>query len=314
MAYPSKEALRQACEDSLYGSSGEHVAPSTIEKDLWAMRNESELGYYAPIEYSKLHRGYLYSDPDYSINDLSLNEEDMKAIHIAAQTLFQFRNIPVFQQYEHAIEKIIDRLRISPNQEESQSVIQFESSPENKGNQWLSPIFEAIKERKSINISYEKFDTPQAKTYMLHPYLLKEYRNRWYLIAFNPEREIIQTFGLERIKSLKQTKDSFERLKKFDPDVFFKHSIGITQIEETPVKVQISVSAVQGKYLQSQPLHPSQRIISTSENEMLLEYYVLETYELVSYILGLGPSAIVIQPESLKNQVRNALEQTLAQY
>ena len=55
--FPSKEDLRQECEDVLYGSDGINISTSTIEKDMWAMRNESELGYYAPIEYHKTHKG-----------------------------------------------------------------------------------------------------------------------------------------------------------------------------------------------------------------------------------------------------------------
>ena len=54
--YPSKEDLRNACEDELYGIGSERIFDSTIEKDLWAMRNESLLGYNAPIKYSKLEK------------------------------------------------------------------------------------------------------------------------------------------------------------------------------------------------------------------------------------------------------------------
>ena len=67
--FPTKEDLRQACEDALYGSDGEHISISTVEKDLWAMRNEADLGYYAPIEYHRDERGYHYTEEGYSIND-----------------------------------------------------------------------------------------------------------------------------------------------------------------------------------------------------------------------------------------------------
>ena len=59
--FPSKETLRLACEEALYGSDGERISISTIEKDLWAMRNETDLGYYAPIEYHRDERGYHYT-------------------------------------------------------------------------------------------------------------------------------------------------------------------------------------------------------------------------------------------------------------
>ena len=96
--YPTKEDLRQACEEGLYGSEGEHISISTIDKDLWAMRNENELGYHAPIVYNAEHRGYEYEDPDYSISGLNLQEQDLQALRFATLTLLQFRDMPVFQQ------------------------------------------------------------------------------------------------------------------------------------------------------------------------------------------------------------------------
>jgi predicted DNA-binding transcriptional regulator YafY len=92
--YPSKENLRTSCEEALYGSDGEHISISTIEKDIWSMRNEAELGYYAPISYHRDHKGYFYEEEGYSINEIQLNEDDLDAIRFAANTLIQFRDVP----------------------------------------------------------------------------------------------------------------------------------------------------------------------------------------------------------------------------
>ena len=94
--FPTKEDLRQACEDALYGSDGEHISISTVEKDLWAMRNEADLGFYAPIEYHRDERGYHYTEEGYSINDVQLNDDDLDAIRFATNTLIQFRDLPIF--------------------------------------------------------------------------------------------------------------------------------------------------------------------------------------------------------------------------
>ena len=106
--FPTKEELRQACEDALYGSDGEHISISTVEKDLWAMRNEADLGFYAPIEYHRDERGYHYTEEGYSINDVQLNDDDLDAIRFATNTLIQFRDLPIFQQFDQALGKIAD--------------------------------------------------------------------------------------------------------------------------------------------------------------------------------------------------------------
>src|SRR5690606_28961 len=108
--FPTKEILRRACEDGLYGStSGEHISDSTIEKDLFAMRMEHD----APILYSKSEKGYFYSDENFTMDEIPLNEDDVEAIKFAANILFQFKGVEMFKKFEFAIDKILDRVNIS---------------------------------------------------------------------------------------------------------------------------------------------------------------------------------------------------------
>ena len=145
--FPTKEELRQACEEALYGSDGEHISISTVEKDLWAMRNEADLGYYAPIEYHRDERGYHYTEEGYSINDVQLNDDDLDAIRFATNTLIQFRDLPIFQQFDQALGKIADRLAVSPNLDTDgmDKFIQFESTPHASGSEHLAPLLQAIR-------------------------------------------------------------------------------------------------------------------------------------------------------------------------
>ncbi|MFT4679446.1 MAG: putative DNA-binding transcriptional regulator YafY, partial [Flavobacteriales bacterium] len=253
--FPSKDDLREACEEALYGSLGEHISASTIEKDLWAMRNESELGYYAPIAYSKSERGYFYEDPEYSINELSLNDEDLMAIKFAAKTLDQFRDIPIFKQYENAIDKIVNRIAISPLSEEGElAYVQFETAPSSAEQGILQRLCSAVGDQHEVSFCYQKFNRTQPGTYNLAPYLLKEYRNRWYLIGCNTEKNTMQTYGLDRMSQLEVSSKKFTVQEKFNSDTFFKHSIGITQLSAEPQKVILDLSPVQAAYIKSQPI------------------------------------------------------------
>ena len=313
--FPSKDDLREACEEALYGSLGEHISASTIEKDLWAMRNESELGYYAPIAYSKAERGYYYEDDDYSINELSLNDEDLMAIKFAAKTLDQFRDIPIFRQYENAIDKIVNRIAISPLSEEGDlAFVQFETAPSSAEQGILQRLCSAVGDQHEVSFCYHKFNLNQPSSYNLAPYLLKEYRNRWYLIGFNNEKNTMQTFGLDRMSKLEVSSKRFVIQEKFNPDTFFKHSIGITQLSAEPQKVVLDLSPMQAAYLKSQPIHPSQVVISENKQRTRIELFVLETYELKSFILGLGSQAKVVEPPSLARQVQEELKASLNGY
>lgn len=306
--YPSKQDLREACEEALYGSFGEHISSSTIEKDLWAMRNESELGYYAPIEYSKAHHGYYYEKEGYSIQNISLNDTEFNAIKLAAHTLNQFREIEIFAEYNSAIDKIMNRLAVNPdNSEKERITIQFESAPGTAGQQFLNLLISAIDGKQSATFQYQKFGEDSNKSYVVHPYLLKEYRNRWYLIAFEPSRGEFLTFGLDRMSEV-VCGEKFEFDSTFDPDQFFKYSIGITQRDSIPQKVVLKTTVKQGQYLESQPLHHSQRV-SYSNDHCEIELEVLLTYELIHYILSCGKEVEVLAPKKLRQIVINEVRQ-----
>jgi predicted DNA-binding transcriptional regulator YafY len=314
--YPTREDLRQACEEALFGAGGEAISLSTIDKDIWAMKNEGELGYYAPIMHSRQHGGYYYEQEEYSINELSLGDEDLQAIRFATATLEQFREVPIFKQYESAIEKIINRVNISPNPDDESldKFIQFEKSTVSKGNEHLGPLLEAIKTRKTIRIDYRKFTDDTLKEYELNPYLLKEYHNRWYLVALESKSKGIRTFGLERIENVEMAERKFALEKNFDPDVFFKHSIGITEKQDKPHEVVLSFEPVIGKFLITQPIHPSQKVISESKKEIRIGLNVLLTQELHSFILGYGTQVEVIKPLALRKEIMAQLKSALLKY
>ncbi len=315
--FPDKEDLRQACEEELYGSEGEHVSVSTIEKDLYAMRYESNLGFNAPIAYNKNYKGYYYTDPEYSIDKMPLSEEDISAIRLAASTLRQFRGISLFKTSEAAIDKILDRLSLHPARGEGalDQFVQFETAPVYRGSEYLPILLESIRKRVIVQFAYEKYSGGKKKDYTLHPYLLKEYRNRWYVIGLNPEKDSIVTFALDRIcASPKLLNGSFRVKEGFNTDLFFKHSIGITAVQEVPQKVRLRFTTLAGKYVESQPLHHSQRIVRNDEVALDVELYLCITKELLMQILSYGPDVEVKEPASLKQQIAATLRNTLKHY
>jgi predicted DNA-binding transcriptional regulator YafY len=314
--YPTREDLRQACEDALFGSGGDAISMSTIDKDIWAMKNEGELGYYAPIKFSKQHGGYYYETEDYSISELSLGDDDLQAIRFATATLDQFRYVPIFKQYESAIEKIINRVNISPNPDDESlnKYIQFEVSTVSRGNEHLGPLLDYIKSRKGIRIRYRKFTDDKIKEYELNPYLLKEYHNRWYLVALDLGSKAIRTYGLERIESLETGEKKFAVDKNFSPDNFFKYSIGITELADKPQDVVLSFDPVPGKFLLTQPIHSSQIVISESSKEVQIGLHVLITQELVSFILSYGSQVRVLKPGRLVKEIQAEVRKTLSKY
>jgi len=309
--YPSKRDLREACEEELFGSdAGHNICDSTIEKDIFAMRME----YDAPIKYSRLNNGYYYEDPDFTIQDAPLNEKDIEAIKIAANVLSQFKNSSLFSEYAFAIDKIIDRVSISNQEEDLDKYVQFETVPTVGGSKWLDRILGAIKAKNRIQFMYQSFTATEPSIRRLNPYLLKEYRNRWYVIGKNELKNRIQTFGLDRISSMEVLDDKFNSDESFSADLFFKHSIGITANSGEPKTIKIKADKLLAKYLISQPLHLSQKIEEQNDSFTIFSYFLLPTYELKMMVLGFGDEVEVLEPKELIEEVKETAEKLLKKY
>ncbi|HRP52367.1 MAG TPA: WYL domain-containing protein [Fluviicola sp.] len=300
--YPSKAKLREACEEALFGSvNGDNICDSTIEKDMFAMKMEHD----APIKYSKKFNGYYYTDSTYSLAEIPLNASDLEAIRFAANTLSQFKDVAMFKQFGFAIDKIIDRVTVSnelPLQEDEQFV-EFESAISTRGNEYLSPLLLAIKQKQIVFFEYESFQSQQRKPRKVLPLFLKEYRNRWYVLTYDLVQEKIITFALDRIYNFQDSSETFSKKIPFNSKHFFEHSIGITASEGTPLKIRFEANQISSKYIESQPFHKSQVVIRSSPNSVLFEMEVYVSEELIRTLLSYGGEIKVIEPSSLVDEL-----------
>ncbi|MGV3630577.1 MAG: helix-turn-helix transcriptional regulator [Bacteroidota bacterium] len=311
--YPSKEELRKACEEALFGSDdGANICDSTIEKDIFAMRMEHD----APIKYSKKFHGYYYEDPDFTINDIPLTENDLEAIKFAANTLMQFKDVEMFRQFGFAIDKIFDRVNISsdPREKDIAHLVQFETATSANGNEFLAPLLEGIRTKKIMQFDYESYQSGKRKPRRVVPLLLKEYRNRWYLISYDCIKENVITYALERMTYLQETSEFFNQKIDFDAQQFFKNAIGITANDSLPEKILFKADNIAAKYIISQPFHQSQQLIKEGKNKTTFSIEVIVSEELIRSFLSFGGEIEILEPESLRNTMIRRVQAMKASY
>lgn len=309
--YPSKAELIKACE--VIGT----ISTRTIEQDIYDMQHDEELGYFAPIKYDRLLKGYLYEDPNYSISNIPLKENDLYALEFAVALLKQFEGLEALTTFSQAVTKIEDYVNVRSLMTDTKiaSVIQLEKSTSNKGQEFLTDILNAIKDQKCIEFVYKKFDSSNEKTYELHPYVLKEYRNRWYVTGKGVSNNQIITFGLDRILSLKIQPYSFVKDVDFNVEQYFKHSFGISVSNKLkPEKVILSFNAQQGEYIKNQPLHATQKIIEDNPQNCVIEITVIPSFELLAHIHGYGSQVKVLEPNWLVKEIKSESLKTAQQY
>lgn len=309
--YPDMDDLIEACETAL----GTGFAVSTIQKDIKSMKEDPLLGFNAPIKYSRSHSGYYYSDPDYSIGGLSLDEHDLDAIRFAADTLKQFKGVTLFNHFDQAVDKIMEAVNVGQlvDTAAADRIIQFEQAPIHPGSEHLGFLLRAIQDRKSVAFEYRKFSGEESRR-LVHPYLLKEYRQRWYLIGMPEDESEVKTFGLDRMREPELGEVKFRFNFDFDPETYFKHAYGITAFKGAAEKVKLRFQPLQAAYVKSQPLHDTQQILADKNDHCDLQIEVGITIELIMDLLRYGDSVEVLAPESLRKELGSRLNSASGQY
>ena len=113
------------------------------------------------------------------------------------------------------------------------------------------------------------------------------------------------TFGLDRISNFIETGEFYIKKIEFNQDNYFKHSIGITSFDESPKKIIFKIDKIGGKYLESQPIHSSQKMIKNGKKRNTYELNVLLSEELKRLFLSYGNQIEIIEPEELRNTIKN---------
>lgn len=305
--YPSIEYIRDKISDKL----GTEISVSMLHKDLAAMRTE----FNAPIANDKQHGGYYYTDENFSIQAIPLTKEEIAALDYSTALLQQIKGSKMFQQFENAINKLIEGYRISKiTGEETTRFLQIEEPLRQTDSQWLETILEAIVHRNVLNIEYHPFGR-EHKEHLVSPYLLKEYHNRWYLIGHSERAKNILVMALDRIKQIQASDTAYVFATDFKPEDFFRYSFGITQRhDEEPQQVVLSFTPQQAQYILTQPLHHSQQVIKETNDEIQVAYLVYVSHELIMTILSYGANVKVLKPISLRNQVKAIIKEMSKQY
>lgn len=307
--FPTKDELIKACE--VIAS----VSLRTIEQDLYDMQHDEELGYFAPIRYNKKQKGYYYEDGLYSISNIPLKEHDLYALEFAVALLKQFEGIEPLVQFSEAVTKIEDYVNVRSLMTDTDvaEVIQLEQSTSSKGQEFLNTILGAIKEKRVIRFTYRKFDSSVEKEHTLHPYVLKEYRNRWYVTGKSGTSEHIVTFGLDRITRIETTADGFEIARGFSAASYFKYSFGISVSNQLkPEAVVLQFTPQQGEYIKSQPLHSTQEILQDDAEKCVVKITVIPSFELKAQLLSYGSSVKIIEPQWLKQELLDEIRKMMA--
>lgn len=191
--------------------------------------------------------------------------------------------------------------------------ILFEDIPH--GNEYLQTVIDAMQQSKELAIDYQPFYTHRA-SYTIHPYAMKAYHQRWYVLGYIKELNAIRNIALDRLLEMTITEESFSFPENFNAEKYYENTVGIFVNDDlSPVKVKLKAYGYQIEYLRSLPLHKSQRETLSKYGEFcVFEYKLCLTPELSSQILAMGENLEVLEPTELRDDIKRRLNDCLNRY
>jgi len=308
----SKKRIAEECYQKLEMS----ISLRTIENDIYAMRYSEGLNYFAPIEYDHQKAGYIYAQHDYSIDHIPVDDEDLNKLRFAASLLNQYGKVNAFQAFSGAIDKVIRLINYRKMQLDSKTInfIEFEKNPPTQGMEYIDQLIPLIRNKRVINLKHHSFWQDEVKEFTVHPHYLKEYKFRWYLVGYCEERDDVRIFGLERITAIEDLPLHQFTHKLFNPELYFEKFIGVNVPLEEPERIVLRFKNNIGKYILTQPIHSSQKLIAECVESCDFEYALSINQEFIGIILSWGENVEVIEPVSFREKVKRIITNSLSSY
>jgi predicted DNA-binding transcriptional regulator YafY len=278
----------------------------------------------ADIVIEDRHRKIYYTDPNFSIKKFPISEKELIHLELATHTLQNLFSNQFIKRYNSAMSKILKGYdKTSDTVEDSYreqlvvtQYIQPEISHSKKGYEWIEKIFDSIYNKTSITIVYQK-PNKEAEIKIISPYLLKAFRNRWYLVGFDhSKKEKARIYSLERITDIKNSEEEYFESKSFDSNKFFEFIFGIFQDDDSePIKLELEFYNTAVQQVIDQPLMSNQKYQLSEDKKVLkVKLTVYNSGELIRAILGYGANVKVISPKEVVDSIKKKLDTAIKYY
>ena len=183
------------------------------------------------------------------------------------------------------------------------------------GRQYLTPIIEAMRDGLEVELQHQSYWYDEPRVYTIHPYCVKVFKQRWYVVGYCEERKALRTFSLDRIKTLTTLDTKFTIPKDFDGKTYFMDSFGIIAgDEETVETIQIKVYGIHVLYVRALPLHHSQKEIKTTDEYSIFELRLKPSFDFKQELLSRGADIEVISPLSFRKEMIDEVQQVIKRY
>lgn len=286
------------------------ISRRQVQADIQFM--ESGEGWSIDLERIKSgRRMYLrYADPSFSINKSPLSAHDRSQLRDALNIISRFEGMPQFDWIREVLDKTGQH--IQADQRESQPIISFDHNPFLSGFDYIRQLYQAIYNRQVLKITYQPYNVAEPMELIFHPYYLKQYNNRWFVLGLNTANNRPDwNLALDRIKHLEPTNEPYQPNHKIHWDDYFHDTIGVTKPDDRqPEDIVLLFEGITSHYILSKPLHGSQKAMWVGD-ALEVRLKVIPNYELEWILMSYADSVTVKKPEHLAARLKERLERAV---
>lgn len=259
------------------------------------------------------NKTYAYENPESSIFKLQFNDEELSQLSQCMAILSQFEGMPQMDW----LESFMDRFKLSLNIEsDGKQIVGFDYNPYLRGRQHFATLLTAISEKRVLSLEYKNFKQKKVDNIIVHPYFLKEYNNRWFLLGFNEDKQKISNFAFDRIVAISHVSSRQYRVNEeidFNED-YFDDIIGVshTNAEQQPIIIKVAKDTY--PYIETKALHWSQSVVDRDEDSVTIKIKVAPNFELEQCLLSYGEAITIEQPVSLREKIKERISRMRNNY
>ena len=277
-----KEAVNEWMLDKDPQSKG--ISTRQLRDDISFMRSSD--GWEAPIVTVPgvgKQRYYRYEDPKFSITKRPVNETQVEELKMLLDALDAFEGLPQFEGVENLIVKLQSDLDMASNSQQKK-IIDWGGNPYYKGKEYLGPLYRAVSERKQIKMTYIPFGK-EPRTFVTNPLYLKQYNNRWFVVALLEKDGFVFINAFDRIDNLVVLDTDIPKDITFDAEEYFDPIVGVSRPMDGEIEeIEIQLTPESYPYVKTKPIHHSQKnyddefkvvlkVVSNRELENIIQIY-----------------------------------------
>jgi predicted DNA-binding transcriptional regulator YafY len=250
---------------------------------------------------------YQYTNTAFSINNMPLNELEITQLKSAISILTQFTGMPQFDWINEMVPKIQQRIAIDSTTE---PIMDFDNNRYLKGIDRLGALYSGVFYKKVLLVKYKPFENDVPYDVLIHPYFLKQYNNRWFLFGYNPESgKSDWNLAIDRILEVTETTERYIPNSTINWNFYFEDIIGVTKPSDEKIeKVELVFFGRTAKYIETKPLHGSQKMQWINSDSLEVKLELMINYEFERMLMSYADSLKVIKPQSLARSVLNKLK------